>query len=106
MYVPYYAVSPEGSVNATPQVINTERNTTVEFNCSALGGPGNNFTWIRMSDGAVVTSGSLLQIAVEDAFDGSDYQCLVVNEAGNDTAVITLNGTCLMFGITNVLCFS
>jgi len=48
--VPCYAVSPEGSVSATPQVINAERNTTVEFTCSALGGPSNNFTWIRMSE--------------------------------------------------------
>jgi len=55
-----------------------------------------------VSDGVVVARGSVLQIAVEDAFDGSDYQCFVVNEAGNDTAVITLNGTCLLFSIVNV----
>ena len=94
--MPYYAVSPEGSVNATPQVINAERNTTVEFTCSALGGPGNNFTWIRMSDRAVVTRGSVLQIAVEDAFDGSDYWCLTINDAGNDTDIVTLNGMCVL----------
>ena len=88
-----HAVSPEGSVSAVPQVINAERNTTVEFTCSALGGPGNNFTWIRMSDGAVVTRGSVLQIAVKDAFVGSDYQCLVMNGAGYDTDTVTLNGT-------------
>ena len=91
-----YAVSPEGSVNATPQVINAERNTTVEFTCSALGGPGNNFTWIRESDNAVVARGSLLQIAVEDAFDGSDYLCLTINDAGNDTDIVTLNGMCVL----------
>jgi len=68
----------------------------VEFTCSALGGPGNNFTWIRMSDGVVVTSGSVLQIAVEDAFDGSDYHCLVINDAGNDTDLVTLNGMCVL----------
>jgi len=55
-----------------------------------------------VSDGVVVARGSVLQIAVEDAFDGSDYQCFVVNEAGNDTAAITLNGTCLLFSIVNV----
>jgi len=49
-----------------------------------------------MSDGAVVTSGSVLQIAVEDAFDGSDYHCLVSNDAGNDTALVTLNGMCVL----------
>ena len=49
-----------------------------------------------MSDGAVVTSGSVLQIAVEDAFDGSDYHCLVINDAGNDTDLVTLNGMCVL----------
>ena len=49
-----------------------------------------------MSDGAVVTHGSVLQIAVEDAFDGSDYHCLVINDAGNDTDFVTLNGMCVL----------
>ena len=85
-------VSPEDSIEATSRVFNTERNMTVNFTCTALGGPGNNFTWFRISDGAVVASEPVFQIAVEDAFIGSDYQCLVENEAGNDTAVVTLNG--------------
>ena len=68
----------------------------MEFTCSALGGPGNNFTWIRMSDGAEVARRSVLQIAVEDAFDGSDYHCLVINDAGNDTDFVTLNGMCVL----------
>ena len=70
----------------------------VEFTCSALGGPGNMFTWFRMYDNVVIASEPLLQIAVEDAFDGSDYQCLVENDAGNDTIVATLNG---MYCITS-----
>ena len=69
---------------------------TVNFTCSALGGPGNNFTWFKISDSAVVASEPVFQIAVEDAFIGSDYQCLVENEAGNDTAVVTLNGMFVM----------
>ena len=88
----YYTVSPEGSIEAMPQVINAERNTTVNFTCSALGGLGNNFTWFRISDSAVVASEPVLQIAVEDASVGSDYQCLVENDAGNSTTVVTLNG--------------
>ena len=75
-----------------PGVFNAERIVTVNFTCTALGGPGNNFTWFRISDGAVVASEPVLQIAVENASVGSDYQCLVENEAGNDTAVVTLNG--------------
>ena len=50
------------------------------------------FTWFRMYDNVIIASEPLLQIAVEDAFDGSDYQCLVENDAGNDTIVATLNG--------------
>ena len=49
-----------------------------------------------MSDGAVVMSGSVLQIAVEDAFDGSNYHCLVSNDAGSDTEIVTLNGKCVL----------
>ena len=51
-----------------------------------------------MSNGAVVMSmsGSVLQIAVEDAFDGSDYRCLVSNDAGSDTEIVTLNGKCVL----------
>ena len=108
MYFPYYAVSPGGSVYATPRVINAERNTTVEFDCSAMGGPGNNFTWIRASDGAVVANVSVLQIAVEDAFDGSDYLCFVINDAGNDAGFVTLNGMCVLhlsiFNTCNLYC--
>ena len=93
----HYIVSPEGSIEATPQVINAERNTVVNFTCSALGGPGNNFTWFNTSDGAAVASEPVLQIAVGDAFVGSDYQCLVENDAGNDTTDVTLNGLLCLF---------
>ena len=81
-----------GSVSVTPQVINAERGIMAEFTCSALGGPGNVFTWFRMYDNVVVESEPMLQIAVEDAFDGNNYQCLVENDAGSDTIVATLNG--------------
>ena len=81
-----------GSVSVTPEFINAERSIMAEFTCSALGGPGNVFTWFRMYDNVVVASEPMLQIAVEDAFDGSTYQCLVENDAGSDIIVATLNG--------------
>ena len=87
-----HTVSPEGSVHVTPEVINAERNTIVEFICSALGGPANNFTWFGISDGVVVANQTVLQIAIEDAFVGSVYECLVENNAGSDSAAVTLNG--------------
>lgn len=73
-------VSPIGSVSVTPEVINAERKVMVEFTCSALGGPGNMFTWFRMYDNVVIASEPLLQIAVEDAFDGSDYHAVPCGE--------------------------
>ena len=88
-----HAVSPEDSVQVTPEVIHAERDTIVEFNCSALGGPGNNFIWFRMLDDEVVGSNPVLQVGVEGAFAGGVYECLVENDAGSDIAVVTLNGT-------------
>ena len=87
-----HTVSPEGSVHVTPDVINAEKDTIVEFICSALGGPANNFTWFGISDGVVVANQTVLQIAVEDAFVGSVYECFVENDAGSDSAAVTLNG--------------
>ena len=77
-----HAVSPEDSVHVTPEVIHAERDTIVEFNCSALGGPANNFTWFRMLDDEVVGSDPVLQVGVEGAFAGGVYECLVENDAG------------------------
>ena len=92
--IPFYssAVSPEGSVVALPAVINATRNTSVDFICSAMGGPGNIFTWTRLSDEQEVSDEQTLQIFVMDAFDGSRYECLVENEAGNETTTVVLNG--------------
>ena len=57
-----------------------------------MGGPGNIFTWTRLSDEQEVSDEQTLQIFVIDAFDGSRYECLVENEAGNETATVVLNG--------------
>ncbi len=87
-----YPVSPEGSVTASPTLINAARNTTVEFICNALGGPTNIFTWTRLNDGTVLSNDSLLEIVVDSAQVGSDYECLVGNKAGNETTQVTLYG--------------
>ena len=57
-----------------------------------MGGPGNTFTWTRLSDEQEVSDEQRLQIFVMDAFDGSRYECLVENEAGNETTTVVLNG--------------
>ena len=106
-----HTVSPEDSVHVTPEVINAERNTIVEFTCSALGGPVNNFTWFRMLDDKVVASDPVLQVVVEGALAGSVYECLVENDAGSDSAAVTLNGMVYpiavlkQFTIINVICY-
>ena len=75
-----------------PPVIDAERNTTEQFTCLALGGPGNNFTWTRLSDGQVLTNDLALEILVEDASDGSEYECLVENNAGRENETASLRG--------------
>ena len=75
-----------------PSVIDAERNTIEQFTCMALGGPGNNFTWTRLFDGQVLTNNPVLEILVEDANDGSDYECLVENDAGMENENATLRG--------------
>ena len=73
------------------------------FQCSSLGGPGNNFTWMRQSDGMVIGNQSTLSIMDLDAFDGGQYQCCVENRAGNDTTSVTLYGKLYKPPITNVI---
>lgn len=64
----------------------------MEFMCTAMGGPGNNFTWTRLSDGQEVSAEQRLQISVMTASDGSQYECMVENEAGSESATVVLNG--------------
>ena len=64
----------------------------IAFNCSSLGGPGNNITWTRQRDGAVVGDEYMLTLTEVDGFDGGQYQCLVENRAGSGTANVTLYG--------------
>ena len=85
-------VSPEGSVEATPLVTRRNSTSTVNFTCSALGGPGNTFTWTRLFDEEQVATDPLLTVAVRNAFDGSAYRCSVDNDAGSGEDSVTLYG--------------
>ena len=60
--------------------------------CSAQGGPGNAYTWTKLSDGRVVSATERLSIGVINASSGDTYQCAVANIAGNGMAQVTLNG--------------
>ena len=87
-----YTVSPEGSVLADPTVINANSSGDATFNCSAMGGPGNTFSWTEIRDNRVVVNGSELTLENIMASDGGQYQCMVENTAGSDTVNVTLNG--------------
>ena len=62
------------------------------FSCTAEGGPGNTFTWVRLYDGAVIRNESQLEINVTSAEDGGIYECNVQNIAGGNSTAVTLNG--------------
>ena len=86
-----FSVSPEGSISATPVVVNSADGDAVQFICSAQGGPDNQFTWRYLRTGETVASIQQLSLT-SDASMGGQYQCEVVNMAGSDTTTVTLNG--------------
>lgn len=80
-----YIVSPEGSVELSPVNETFSRDENVNFSCSALGGLGNIFQWVK--DGLELeneTSGLLTLLAI-DATSGGEYTCTVNNAAGNES---------------------
>ena len=80
-----YIVSPEGSVELSPVNETFRRDENVNFSCSALGGLGNTFQWVK--DGLELeneTSGLLTLLAI-DATSGGEYTCTVSNAAGNES---------------------
>ena len=85
-------VSPEGSIQVNPVTINGNDSGDATFNCMAMGGPENMFSWIKVRDNTVVVSDSELMLVNIMASDGGVYQCSVENLAGSDNATVTLNG--------------
>ena len=86
----YLHSHPVAPYNAT--VIEVTVNDVVAYTCYADGGPGNSYQWIRLRDNDVVSMAQELTLDSTDPLDGGEYQCTITNNAGNDTAMITLNG--------------
>ena len=94
------AVSPEGSVAATPSFINANRTQQAVFTCSGDGGPDNMFQWVLTRDGSITSNTPELSLA-STAMIGGDYECTVSNQAGNESATVSLNGIIIVSSDSN-----
>ena len=99
------AVSPEGSVAATPSFINANRAQQAVFTCSGVGGPDNMFQWVLTRDGSITSNTPELSLT-STAMIGGDYECTVSNQAGNESATVSLNGIYCSQIVINVLIYS
>ena len=78
---------------------------TISFNCSALGGPDNQYIWKHLTTSTVVGNEPQLTLSSVTFDDDGKYQCEVSNAAGNDTATSVLNGEFIYFFRKNYICF-
>ena len=85
-------VSPEGSVTATPTVINANRTQQAVFICLGEGCPDSMFQWVLTRDGSTASNTAELSLT-STAMIGGEYQCTVFSLAGNESRSVTLNGT-------------
>ena len=85
-------VSPFGSVTADPSEITIPFNGKAVFNCSALGGPDNQFTWTYLNTGDIVSNESDLIIEMATLNNAGEYECTVSNSAGSESVTTDLNG--------------
>ena len=61
------------------------------FTCEALGGPGNQFQWLKSDVVLVDEVQPMLTISVTSGSgDGGDYTCLVTNAAGNGSDTVSV----------------
>ena len=98
-----YLVSPSGSISINPLEIVTSFGDTISFNCSALGGPDNQYIWTHLT--TVVGNDPQLTLSSVTFEDDGEYQCEVFNAAGNDIATSVLNGEFIYFYRNNYICF-
>lgn len=85
-------VSPQGGVSIEPAMPTVERGESIILTCTALGGPGNIFSWTQSSTALVISSEAVLTVSISSGGDGGVYRCSVENDAGNGNAFTTIIG--------------
>ena len=85
-----FLVSPAGSVFISPQIENSFNGSIFNLTCNSRGGPLNHFRWTYLRTGKVVSIESFYELT-STVYTGGQYQCFVYNDAGNDTANVTVN---------------
>ena len=88
------AVSPEGSVSvsADPSMTLYSEGDDITLNCSAQGGPFNEYQWTLNDEIIANETGPVLDlVTIAGSDDGGVYTCTVSNEAGGDEDSFTVN---------------
>ena len=87
----HVAVSPEGSVAVSPEMMIADVGGIVTFTCSAQGGPDNTYQWQKNGEDLMNETDAILIISNIAAMNGGNYTCVVRNAAGNDSATAVLH---------------
>ena len=93
-------MSPLGSIEVSPSNRTVSRNRNTTFTCTAEGGPNTTYRWV-INDSIntsnlpyslenVVSTESILTINMINGSDGGSYTCVAFNDAGFDSASVTL----------------
>ena len=86
----HVAVSPEGSVAVSPEMVIADVGGTVTFTCSAQGGPNNTYQWQNDGEDLMNETDATLIVSNITTMNGGSYTCVVSNAAGNDSATAVL----------------
>ena len=88
--LPLIAVSPEGSVSLSLEMVIADVGGNVTFSCSVQGGPDNEYQWWHNGGNLIGETNTILTTGNIGAVNGGSYTCVVGNAAGNDSATATL----------------
>jgi len=86
----FNAVSPQGGVRVSPEMVIAYIEGNVTFSCSAQGGPDSEYQWQYNGVDLMDQTNTTLTIDNIGAVNGGNYTCVVSNAAGNDSATATL----------------